>query len=182
MSKKSRRETQHDLVQFLNPVTNKVVKIHASSLRAGLVQVQIVGVEGLVWAAPEAIKNPSIRHASLPDSLRETIRRIQATFAEFDHNSFEKWDEDFRHDMHPEREVEVWADAADVYLAFAEDEKVAERRKDIYELVVQCLGSSQREILRWLRPVALKRAEAEAIVEFSFGRPGRGRSGRSDLD
>lgn len=62
-----------------------------------------------------------IRHESLPPELVERIKKIQALLAEVDPTPLDKVIEDFRRDLHPEREVAIWEKiAADYQQALSE--------------------------------------------------------------
>jgi len=102
--------------------------------------------------------------------IRAYIRQIQETFAEHRSLSFDEWEDGFRRDANPEREVAIWSNAADFYTAFAGSEPSAERRRDIYRCVVACLTSGPAGVWNVLQPEVLSRAEAEQVVDRFFGK------------
>ncbi len=84
--------------------------------------------------------------------------------------SFEEWEDGFRRDANPEREIAMWLHAADVYTAFAGDEPAADRRRDVYRCIVTCLSCGPDAVWHVLRPEVLNRAEAEQVVNRFFGK------------
>lgn len=83
--------------------------------------------------------------------------------------SFDEWEEGFRGDTTPQREIALWSHAADIYIAFALSEQSAERRKDIYRCIVACLTTGRDTVWLVVRTQALSHAEAEQVVNRFFG-------------
>jgi hypothetical protein len=115
-------------VPFFDVESGRVVRIPASELRPGAVQARVQGIEGLVWLLPDQLKQGPVQHPPFDEGIRAYIRQIQEAFAEHRALSFNEWEEGFRRDAHPEREIAIWSHAADIYTAFAGNEPSAERR------------------------------------------------------
>jgi len=166
-----------EMVRFYDFETRRVVMIPASELRAGTVQAQVEGIEGLVWILPDRLKPGDIKHPEFDEGIREYIREIQGAFAEHRPLTFEEWEDGFRRDGHPEREIAIWSHAADIYTAFAATQPSAERRRDIYRCIVACMTSGPDVVWHVLKPNVLSRAEAQEVVNRFFGKsddPGAG--------
>jgi hypothetical protein len=166
----SRRGPIKETVPFFDVESGRVVRIPASELRPGVVQARIQGVEELVWVLPDQLKQGELRHPPFDEEIRAYIRQIQDAFAEHRPLSFEEWEDGFRRDANPEREIAVWSHAADVYTVFAKEEASWERRKDIYRVIVACLTTSPDTVWHVLRPAFLTRPEAERVVNRFYGR------------
>jgi hypothetical protein len=159
------------MVSFLDVENGRVVQIPASELLPGVVQVKLRGHEGLVWALPSQLKPGPIKHPEFDEGIREYIRQIQAAFAEHRPSSFEEWEDGFRRDTNPEREIALWSHAANVYTEFAGDEPSAERRGDVYLCISACLVAGPEDVWRVLRPEVLSRPEAQKVVDRFYGKP-----------
>lgn len=159
-----------DRVPFFDVESGLVVQIPASELRPGAVQARVQGIEGLVWLLPDQLKPGEIKHPPFEEGIRTYIRQIQEAFAEHRALSFEEWEDGFRRDATPEREVALWSHAADIYTAFASHEPSAERRRDLYRCIVACLTSGPDAVWHVLKPEVISRAEAEQIVNRFFGK------------
>jgi hypothetical protein len=159
-----------EMVRFFDVESGRVVQIPASELRPGTIQAQIEGIDGVVWVLPDQLKLGEIKHPPFDEGIRAYIRQIQEAFAEQRPLSFEEWEEGFRRDATPEREIALWSHAADVYTVFAGREPSAQRRRDVYRCIVACLTSGPDAVWHVLRPEALSRAEAEQIVNRFFGK------------
>jgi hypothetical protein len=164
------RRPSQEMVPFLDMEAGRVVRIPASELRPGAMQVRLQGSDEVVWALPEQFREGEIKHAEFSEGIRDYIRQIQAAFAEQRPLSFEEWEEGFRRDTNPEREIALWSHAADVYATFTAREPSAERRRDVYRCIVTCLTTGPDTVWHVLRPEALSREEAERIVNRFFGK------------
>ena len=166
------RRPSGEMVPFYDVPTRRVVRIPAAELRPGAVQVKIEGIDEVVWVLADQLRQGEIQHPPFPEDVRDYIRQIQAAFAEHRPLSFQEWEDGFRCDGHPEREIALWSHAADVYTAFAADEPSAARRQDVYRCIVACLISGPEAVWHVFRPEALSRAEAERVVNRFFGKGG----------
>jgi hypothetical protein len=173
------------MVPFYDVANRRVVQIPASELRPGTVQGKVQGIEGLVWLLPDQLQQGAIKHPEFDEGIRDFIRQIQAAFAEQRPLLFEEWEDGFRRDASPEREIAIWSHAADVYTAFTRTEPSAERRRDVYRCIVACLTLGPDVVWHVLRPEVLSRPEAARVVDRFFGKtsePGSGASRGRDAD
>lgn len=159
-----------ETVPLFDTKAGRVVRIPASELPPHAIQVHLQGSDEVVWALPEELRQGEIKHGELEEGVRDYIRQIQAAFAEHRAVSFEEWEDGFRRDANPEREIAFWLHAAEVYTAFAANEPAAERRRDVYRCVVACLTTGPDGVWQVLRPEVLSRAEAEQVVNRFFGK------------
>src|SRR4051812_12718202 len=102
-------EPNKGMVPFLDTESGRVVRIPASELRPGVIQVRLEGTEEPVWVLPEELHLGEIKHPSFSEDIRAYIRQIQEAFAEHRPLSFEEWEEGFRRDANPEREIAIWS-------------------------------------------------------------------------
>ena len=158
-----------DLVPFYDVPSRRLVRIPPSELRPGCVQAHVEGVEGIVWLLPEQLQQGEIRHPPFDEEIRSYIRNIQAAFAEHRDISFEEWEEGFRRDANPEREIAGFSYAADVYQLFAANEELPERRREVYRLLIACMTTSPDSVWHVVQLTALSRSEAERIVQRFYG-------------
>jgi hypothetical protein len=164
------RRPSQEMVPFLDTEAGRVVRIPASELRPGAIQVRLQGSDEIVWALPEQLHQGEVKHAEFDEGVRDYIRQIQAAFAEHRPLSFEEWEEGFRRDADPGREIAIWSHAADIYTAFTVNEVSPERRRDVYRCIVTCMTTGPKGVWNVLRPEILSRAEAEQLVNRFFGK------------
>ena len=158
-----------ETVRFYDVDTGTIVTIPASELATGAVRAQVQGVDGIVWLLPEKLEQGDVKHPPFDEEVRRHIREIQAAFAEQRALSFEDWEDGFRRDTNPVPEIAIWHHAADVYAAFADAEASAERRRDAYRCIVNCMIAGPDDIWRVFKCEALSRQEAQAIIDRFYG-------------
>ncbi|VTR94543.1 Uncharacterized protein OS=Pedosphaera parvula (strain Ellin514) GN=Cflav_PD1614 PE=4 SV=1 [Gemmata massiliana] len=164
------RQPRQEMVPFFDPDVGRVVRIPASELRPGTMQVRLQGTDEVVWVLAEQVEPGDIKHGEFDEGVRDFIRSIQAAFTEPHPLSFEEWEDGFRRDANPEQEIARWWHAANVYTAFTAEEPDAARRYDVYRCVITCLANDRSAVWYVLRPEALRRAEAERVVDRFFGK------------
>jgi hypothetical protein len=157
-------------VPFFDVESGRLVHIPASELRPGMIQARVQGIDGLVWLLPDQLQPGEVKHPPFEEDIRAYLRQIQQAFAEHRPLSFEEWEDGFRRDAHPEREIALWSHAADIYTDFAGSEPSAQRRRDIYRCIVACLTSGPESVWHVLRPEVLSRVDAEQLVNRFFGK------------
>ena len=174
-----RGHQSRDVVTFLDADGGRLVRIPASELRPGAIQVRLQGRGDAVWAMPDQFRPGEIQHPEFDEGMRSYIRQIQAAFAEHRSLTFEEWEVGFRRDGSPERELAIWSHAADIYTSTTAGDSRADRRRDVYRLLVACMTTGPADVWRVLRPEVLSRAEAEQLVNrfFPSNRPGGPDSG-----
>jgi hypothetical protein len=170
LRKKLGQKPSQEMVPFLDPEIGRVVQIPASELRPGAVRVHLQNTNEVVWVLAEQLRVSEIKHPEFEEEIREYIRQIQDAFAEHRPLSFEEWEEGFRRDNNPEREIALWLHTADVYTAFADDEPDVGRRDEIYACIIACLTTGRDAVWHVFQPKFLSRAEAEQIVSRFFGK------------
>jgi hypothetical protein len=156
-------------VPFYDVPSRRVIHIPPTELRPGCVQARVEGVEGIVWILPDQLQESPIRHPPFDEEMRSHIRDIQAAFAEHRELSVEQWEEGFRRDGNPAREIAGFSYAADVYRLFTKEEQDATRRADVYRLLIACMTTSPESVWHVVKLNALTRPEAERIVRRFYG-------------
>jgi len=159
-------------VRFYDFENRRVIDIPAAELAPGSVKVQLNGSDEVVWMEARHLKPTSKpRHQSLSPELNEAIRRIKDCFQEQNPMAFEEWEEGFRFDAHPEKEIAYWLRAAVVFRHHAQHETDPEIRAEIYSLVGCCLNANRENVLRIFDGKKLGPQKAQAIIESFYGNP-----------
>ncbi len=121
-------EPPTEMVPFLDAESGRIVRIPASELRPGAIQIRLEPGGEVVWALPEQLQMGEVKHPEFDENIREYIRQIQAAFVEHRPLTFEEWEDGFRRDADPVQEIAIWSHAADIYTAFILNEVDADRR------------------------------------------------------
>lgn len=112
----------------------------ATQIPAGYLRIHIQN-EGEFFVSPDALRTtpPPLRHPEFPEEVRDIIRQFAGTFATHLPQTLDKWEEGFRQDAHPWREIALWQMFADAYNRFTahlsgQDEISQEKRAGVFHV------------------------------------------------
>jgi hypothetical protein len=168
------------MVPFYDAKLERVVKIPISELARGAVWAQDSETGEEFWVMAESLEtNNKPIHPPLNEDLCKKIIWIQKVFKEPRGLSFKEWEDGFRCDQYPEREIALWVNAANIYERFAGKETKPSRRREIYDVVITYLISSGAGIQYILNKYkTLSQEEVAAIIKDYV----KGYSDLSNLD
>jgi hypothetical protein len=130
------------------------------------------GVGPLLFAeVPLSRVRPSdYRHPPFGEASRPFFERMVRIFGDVLPGDVAKWEDDFRRDMHPEREMAIWSDVATHYLHFTEGRDLRlDQKRDILSVLMACTYPDPEAVLEQcvkLRTLSKKRAKE--IVEHVY--------------
>jgi hypothetical protein len=118
------------------------------------------------WIDPKSIKpGPTLRD-QLSEEQMARIRALQATFVEVDGQPVERWFDNFKRDVDPDREIRVWERMAKAYKAYCEGKKLSpEAKKDVYRVVLLRSMAQEQDVLERIKLKELSREEAIAVMK-----------------
>lgn len=158
-----------DRVKFYDFSTQQLAEIPASELRPGCIEMRVEGIEGVVWGLAESLKAGPIRYAPFDEETRAVLREIRDTFSEHMNLSLEEWEDGFRRDKNPEREIALFVHGGKIYREFVSSDASTTLRKEIYGLIVACMSSSPESVWHVVTLDTLSRKQAEKIVSSFYG-------------
>ena len=83
--------------------------------------------------------------------------------------SLEEWEDGFRRDADPKREIDLWLHMADVFTAATEGKSLTpEQKRDYYSVIVACSNAPRDKVHFVLEREVISREEAEDIVNLFF--------------
>ena len=94
-------------------------------------------METKVFKISDLLPGP-IRHGELPPDLVTRIKAFKQALGDVEPSSLEATIENFRRDMHPEREVEIWERIARSYQDFTTKHAITEfqARSDVFGVLL----------------------------------------------
>ncbi|WP_158978976.1 hypothetical protein [Cellulophaga sp. L1A9] len=123
-------------------------------------KIEVVEVEELT---PSPVNNASVTETQLAH-----IKRIQQTFEEVYPISLEETIKNFKRDLHPDNEIDIWLAMANAYEPFATANAGAEKlalRKEAYKLVLMRSMMPDKQAISNARLIVLSEIEAQAILK-----------------
>ncbi|MCR1024119.1 hypothetical protein NQT66_04835 [Cellulophaga baltica] len=123
-------------------------------------KIEVVEVEELT---PSPVSSSSLTETQLAH-----IKRIHQTFEEVYPISLEETIKNFKRDLHPDNEINIWLAMTNAYEPFAAANTGAEKlahRKEVYKLVLMRSMMPDKEAISNARLTLLSEAEAQAILK-----------------
>ncbi len=127
-----------------------------------------VPVEVGIWvqAPPGTFPKGHYRHPPFGEAYRPFFEKMSRPFAEFGMGSPEEWEDDFRRDRNPEREMGLWKQLAEFYEHFLQSgEWSLERKGELFRLLVTCMSAGAKYALHRSNFRHLSRRQATNIVK-----------------
>jgi len=145
--------------------TKTLTEIPESELAPGYVRATVVGVEGEVYIPVGEGKKSEYQHPPFDTETQKVFADFSEIFAEVLPMTVAQWEDGFRRDMHPEKEIEGWKRIAAAYLYFTEDKKMPdEARKDYFRIVLSCFNNGCSTALEVMELGRLSKARARGVV------------------
>src|SRR5437588_12712349 len=92
------------------------------------------------------VENAEHQFPPFPPQIRDQIRQIQEAFSDVCPDSVDEWDDGFRRDAHPIREIELWLAMAELYRAFSDQgEGTRERNEDVWRVLLAACATCPEE-------------------------------------
>ncbi|RYE38293.1 MAG: hypothetical protein EOP48_27330, partial [Sphingobacteriales bacterium] len=93
------------------------------------------------------------------------ITKIHSTFAEVDTSSLENVITDFKRDLNPDSEIDIWLQMADAYESNIKGKnRTLEQKKEIYKLILSRSMMSSEEVLKNLELKEISQPEAKEVL------------------
>jgi hypothetical protein len=84
--------------------------------------------------------------------------------------TLDEWEDGFRRDANPEREIALWCHMARVYWRATEGKALDHEAKRAYfRVILSCANAPREQVLRVTELGAISHDEAQEIVELFYG-------------
>ena len=114
---------------------------------------------------PKKVEPGPIRHANLTGEQMSRVQRVQKIFSEVDPSPLEKWVEDFRRDVNPDRELAIWEEMAKAYETFTTSKSLTpDQKKEVFQVVLMRSAAPADEALKNLDLKILTEKDAREIM------------------
>lgn len=121
---------------------------------------------------PKKVEPGPIRHTSLTEEQMSRVQRVQKIFNEVDPSPLEKWVEDFKRDVNPDRELAIWEEMAKAYETFTSSRALTpDGKKEAFQVVLMRSAAADDEALKHLDLKVLTEKDARAIMVLFTTKP-----------
>jgi hypothetical protein len=156
-----------DTVRVYDFQTEQLTTIPASELAQGMVRARVIGIEGDVWVAASQAIPSEYRHPPFPEDIRDYLRQLQKTFADVYPRTIEQWEDGFRRDTHPDREIALWLYMGDVFEHFTSGQPLdADQKRDIFQVILASVNNGTKHVLATTNPRTLSKKRVREIVDW----------------
>jgi len=125
--------------------------------------------EGVWVSLPVAsLKKADYRHPPFGPEYRPFFKRCCRVLGEVFPGTPDDWEDDFRRDAHPEREMGLWKDFCDIYEHFTRQGQGwdLDRKRELFGVLLTCLSEGPKAALR--EPLQhLARRQVKDIVSYA---------------
>jgi hypothetical protein len=165
------KPTSEDTVRVYDGTTGAVTEMPVSQLAPHMIQAQVQGLEGVYWMDARGLRMSERRAESFPEEIRDFFRDLKSKLDEVYPMSVEEWEDGFLRDAHPEQEIAIWLQVADIYSRFTGPHPLSlEQKKEYFRVLVTCMNSSRERVLQLYCPQLIAKEEAEKVIAAYFGK------------
>lgn len=169
-----RRETMKEKhVRVYDFETKQISEIPAKELAPGMVRANVEGIDGEVWVdAAQGKTDSGYRHPPFGRERKMLINELIFALHDVLPKSEEEWEDGFRNDAHPDREIALWIHVAGTYnrITANRHDLTHPQKQQILVLLVQCTTAEESRADETLQTVDLgvisEEQAREAIVRF----------------
>jgi hypothetical protein len=156
-------------VRVYDLYTEQLTTIPARELAAGMILAEIDGIDGQVYVNAKQLRDVALRHPPFRPERRKQLKYIRSALLDVHPMTMEEWEEGFRRDANPDREIASWLHIAGVYRHFTQGRVLSvEQKTDIFKLIGTCATTSRDQAHFIANPVTLSKQRVREIVSFFF--------------
>lgn len=118
------------------------------------------------WVDADLIQSGPIRQESLTEEQLRRIHKVYDVFAEVDGQPLEVWIDNFKRDLDPDKELDIWERMAAAYSQYCEDRALSiEAKREVYGIVLLRSMASENDVLRHIELKILSTSDAKEIMK-----------------
>lgn len=158
-----------EFVKVYDFETKATTVIPAAELHAGMVRVRLEGSDEIVWADSSQLKMGELRHPPFTGAVREMVLYIEQSLADVFPQTYERWEDGFRRDLHVEQEIALWLNLCRCLDSFsAKHDLTSEERQEAFAILVVCMNGTPSTALEAASVHLLDRETAQSLVDEYF--------------
>lgn len=110
------------------------------------------------------IKKGDIKHTTLPAEMIERIKNFKEILGDVDRATLDETIDNFKRDMHPDKEVKIWEHIAGVYNTYISEKSITDfaTRREIFSVILRLSMGMKLEDFKDIK--ALNKEQIENII------------------
>ena len=93
----------------------EILWVNVHELPAGLLHAQMEGIDHPVWVDPAKLGQGQYQREAFNSEVRALFAQLKSALDEVYPRTIDEWEDGFRHDRNPEKEIAIWLHIAEVY-------------------------------------------------------------------
>ncbi|MDF3056594.1 MAG: hypothetical protein K0R17_809, partial [Rariglobus sp.] len=135
----------------------------------GAVLVQIQGQPHSVYADGSQLQPGDYKHPPFEGEMKEAIQSLVIDLAEVRPLSLEEWEDGFRRDRTPDREIAGWLHLAAILTTMTDRFSLdLQKRKECYRVLVACYTGERTTVRERSDPQLLSDEQIDLAVKYFF--------------
>jgi hypothetical protein len=157
---------KNEMVRVYDFETKKVASIPARELASGMVKVSIQGREGEFWVEASQLKPSPPRHSEFGPEYKQVFRYLSDVLCNVYPLSVEEWEDGFRRDANPKKEIQIWVSIANSFLHLTSGLELSEEeRKEAFTVIFLAYNNGPKNVLLTFTPEVLSKERVNAILK-----------------
>ena len=158
-----------DLVPYHDFSTGKTTLIPKAELGPGAVLAQIQGQPHPVYADSAQLQQGPHQHPPFEGELKDMIVSLANDLAEVRPLSFEEWEDGFRRDRIPDREIAGWIHLAAILQTMTATFSLGlPERKECYRVLIACYTGERATVRERSDPRLLSEEQVDLAIKYFF--------------
>ena len=143
--------------------SKEVILMDQTDLGPHMVRINLEG--NIYWADSNQLQLNDYQHAPFRGETKERIIRLQQNLKEVYYQTYEEWEDGFRRDKNPIKEISIWEHIVSIYQKFSSNVDSPEARYDIYQISLVCSYSEANAVLDQVELKSISKELAQSIIQ-----------------
>ncbi|MBL9216564.1 MAG: hypothetical protein JNG83_13890 [Opitutaceae bacterium] len=157
------------LVPYHDFALKQTVLVPKAELRPGVILVHLTGQDTPVYADPSQLVPGAYRQPPFTGEAAECIRTLAAELQDVFPQSAEEWEDGFRRDLDPDREIASWLRVSAVLTALTDRFQFSPaERAECFRILVACATGERDTVRERSDPQLLSPEAYQATVALFF--------------
>jgi hypothetical protein len=163
------RKKRTSLVTLYDFKTKLRTLIPEDELSPGTVQVRIEGDDTPVYVDAAQLKQGEYLHPPFAQDIREILKALARDLADVRPLSYSDWEDGFRRDHNPEREIASWIHLAAVLETVTSEFKLSSfQRKACFTVLIACSTGPKETVRQRSEDKTLESVVTETAIRYFY--------------
>ena len=163
------RRPKPELVPYYDIESKVVSRIPKTELAPGSALIRIEGMGESVYVDTAKLRFSDYKHSHFEGAERTAIEGLVHDLADVIPMSYEQWEDGFRRDRTPGREIAGWVHLAAILNIMSSRFSFSpEKRKECYRVLVACFTGDRSTVLPRSEPKTLTHVEIQTAIGYFY--------------